>query len=97
MARLTDWKTKLFQSLLHQGISLLRLGSFLPGTDIVEFQSLLHQGISLLGPDGRPAGGHAAVVSIPSSSGHQFTVHHLNGKCSQELCFNPFFIRASVY
>ena len=39
----------------------------------IEFQSLLHQGISLLSPE-KPYGNHGSYgVSIPSSSGHQFT------------------------
>ena len=62
-----------FQSLLHQGISLLEMQSV---TDVVAarvFQSLLHQGISLLGAGIRGPRPRRVRVSIPSSSGHQFT------------------------
>ena len=63
-----------FQSLLHQGISLLGLGSQPSATALApEFQSLLHQGISLLHKTPRVARDRAPPVSIPSSSGHQFT------------------------
>ena len=39
------------------------------------------------------------AVSIPSSSGHQFTggAHFAGGSRNAGRCFNPFFIRASVY
>ena len=38
------------------------------------------------------------AVSIPSSSGHQFTVHlQLTRTRFLGARFNPFFIRASVY
>ena len=37
-----------FQSLLHQGISLLAINQSVVSVDTIEFQSLLHQGISLL-------------------------------------------------
>ena len=139
-----------FQSLLHQGISLLatitvslhpgKATSFNPffirasvywqvhAPDVrcikVRFQSLLHQGISLLEavPEAIPAmqatpvsipssSGHqftvlaprttraeTDLVSIPSSSGHQFTVPLLRrAKAACNIGFNPFFIRASVY
>ena len=88
-----------FQSLLHQGISLLAanfFSSLFAGGS--EFQSLLHQGISLL--DRVHDGNHGAVrpVSIPSSSGHQFTgCPSLGPEGPRHPCFNPFFIRASVY
>ena len=64
-----------FQSLLHQGISLLtRIRvRYCAYTD--PFQSLLHQGISLLVDCGSsPRRTPWPSVSIPSSSGHQFTV-----------------------
>ena len=87
------------------------------------FQSLLHQGISLLIAAPRTTCSATASVSIPSSSGHQFTVspcahcpcgiglfqsllHQgislLAGRCLHapivvRFSFNPFFIRASVY
>ncbi len=135
-----------FQSLLHQGISLLQRARLWPRASISPFQSLLHQGISLLKEvileEGWPfevsipsSSGHQFTVgernvrqgmghpvSIPSSSGHQFTGcharppvprrtvsipsssgHQFTAKLPlpfQELlsyCFNPFFIRASVY
>ena len=62
------------------------------------FQSLLHQGISLLLAADSKRHGVSVWVSIPSSSGHQFTApcwrdHPYSGGYS----FNPFFIRASVY
>ena len=61
-----------FQSLLHQGISLL-LTVVSPGRPVIAgFQSLLHQGISLLDVE----------------TARQIAACH---------CFNPFFIRASVY
>ena len=113
----------LFQSLLHQGISLLEAVNALAAIAKFRFQSLLHQGISLLGtssqtgscwrgssfnpffirasvycPPGPRRRGCGGWVSIPSSSGHQFT-----GCAHQRLMdgpvnrFNPFFIRASVY
>ena len=41
-----------FQSLLHQGISLLALFFRTRGRAKEQFQSLLHQGISLLPPLG---------------------------------------------
>ena len=89
-----------FQSLLHQGISLLNpVPPAVPVEERFKFQSLLHQGISLLDRrPARPPGGRrrfnpffirasvywaagasssrkrASTVSIPSSSGHQFTV-----------------------
>ena len=87
-----------FQSLLHQGISLLGTAGALATGQGVSFQSLLHQGISLLPTghfvltsaysfgfnpffirasvywqEGRHAQGDNCGVSIPSSSGHQFT------------------------
>ena len=91
------WNT--FQSLLHQGISLL-CNEQIPTTAprSAPFQSLLHQGISLLDTHDGPSRRRGARVSIPSSSGHQFT-----GRRTQQARrkwrgrFNPFFIRASVY
>ena len=78
-----------FQSLLHQGISLL------PGMDCIlamhgySFQSLLHQGISLLdGVDGCQER-LVARVSIPSSSGHQFTGGEQTG-ISARSAFDSF-------
>ena len=63
-----------------------------------EFQSLLHQGISLLKLKGRAREYGLLSVSIPSSSGHQFTVKARNSPTSGlGVGFNPFFIRASVY
>ena len=88
------------------------------------FQSLLHQGISLLYNDGDGNANSQQEVSIPSSSGHQFTGGRSVRTCGaydarfQSLLhqgisllslwqagkpaslrpgFNPFFIRASVY
>ena len=89
-----------FQSLLHQGISLLSSAgrphglSGLPGFNpffirasvycltrasstaliLTPFQSLLHQGISLLEIWITDKWRATVDVSIPSSSGHQFTV-----------------------
>ena len=62
------------------------------------FQSLLHQGISLLREEEDGSHTYHVFVSIPSSSGHQFT----DGMAARNvvfpaLRFNPFFIRASVY
>ena len=63
-----------FQSLLHQGISLLSMLWLCPkAKSIRAFQSLLHQGISLLAGPLRPLSIRLDAVSIPSSSGHQFT------------------------
>ena len=88
-----------FQSLLHQGISLLRFSGWASANARTGFQSLLHQGISLLLQHGDRRGVQDAQrfnpffirasvywsatglhpeclaprVSIPSSSGHQFT------------------------
>ena len=63
-----------------------------------KFQSLLHQGISLLRQNILAKGASMDNVSIPSSSGHQFTVFIVViFKFSGKPCFNPFFIRASVY
>ena len=91
-----------FQSLLHQGISLLeeegllieeafplRFNPFFIRASVycdlahsfgsakeAKFQSLLHQGISLLiDRPQHPNPVKAEKVSIPSSSGHQFTVY----------------------
>ena len=61
------------------------------------FQSLLHQGISLLRGPGRGIVMGLWDVSIPSSSGHQFTGGHHEKIGAYRLGFNPFFIRASVY
>ena len=62
------------------------------------FQSLLHQGISLLHCDGASNRMLPAEVSIPSSSGHQFTAPMHQAEETHDLFrFNPFFIRASVY
>ena len=62
------------------------------------FQSLLHQGISLLGSSARPCCIATRAVSIPSSSGHQFTGWQAGfGQDALWGRFNPFFIRASVY
>ena len=62
-----------FQSLLHQGISLLESKALNSGLQDSEFQSLLHQGISLLLQLIRQDRSEGGRVSIPSSSGHQFT------------------------
>ena len=65
-----------FQSLLHQGISLLsELDNVQRAVERAEaFQSLLHQGISLLGVGkAQHRRWQLGSVSIPSSSGHQFT------------------------
>ena len=62
------------------------------------FQSLLHQGISLLAFAGIIDAKSADFVSIPSSSGHQFTAGRFPARTdARPACFNPFFIRASVY
>ena len=64
-----------FQSLLHQGISLLVCGQLGFGRIRMGwFQSLLHQGISLLPCSRALKKRLLCPVSIPSSSGHQFTV-----------------------
>ena len=66
-----------FQSLLHQGISLLgSIGKWAAPTSASMFQSLLHQGISLLSSKATAWRSCRAWVSIPSSSGHQFTEGH---------------------
>ncbi len=64
----------------------------------MQFQSLLHQGISLLAALEAKRRKNSRRVSIPSSSGHQFTARR-SQKCRRDVCtcFNPFFIRASVY
>ena len=67
----------MFQSLLHQGISLLAIDRAVRHWHSAKFQSLLHQGISLLHVRWPGATARRAGVSIPSSSGHQFTVRHL--------------------
>ena len=89
-----------FQSLLHQGISLLASASSAAGRGgRGRFQSLLHQGISLLAvQSGLSRAAVVPTVSIPSSSGHQFTGYqpHLV-PVPERWSFNPFFIRASVY
>ena len=64
---------KAFQSLLHQGISLLNALLALKALAALRFQSLLHQGISLLSNERSPLPDDPGGVSIPSSSGHQFT------------------------
>ena len=62
-----------FQSLLHQGISLLARPPGRGRLRIPAFQSLLHQGISLLDGVAWDVTVALRIVSIPSSSGHQFT------------------------
>ena len=87
-----------FQSLLHQGISLLHTSAFIVDPKLVPFQSLLHQGISLLHQSVRGVFLNVISVSIPSSSGHQFTgILCLEPDSDIGNGFNPFFIRASVY
>ena len=113
---------KAFQSLLHQGISLLQpekchrvqyrfcFNPFFIRASVywivlqaaaaraaLPFQSLLHQGISLLVEAPSPEEAGQEVVSIPSSSGHQFTGFPGSPLHIHSPCFNPFFIRASVY
>ncbi len=64
----------MFQSLLHQGISLLLMDDNPAAIWVWKFQSLLHQGISLLDDEFFDQSiGFIDTVSIPSSSGHQFT------------------------
>ena len=93
------WTSCLFQSLLHQGISLLGLPLCSCMQVYTMFQSLLHQGISLLfASPCRGCGADSFKVSIPSSSGHQFTDSNVALiELERERSFNPFFIRASVY
>ena len=70
----------------------------MPGATWPSFQSLLHQGISLLPTPTSSACVPNSCVSIPSSSGHQFTETPMRTmKPSRAGSFNPFFIRASVY
>ena len=89
---------KSFQSLLHQGISLLRRPTRGRQSNARLFQSLLHQGISLLQGEDRSDHCRPDGVSIPSSSGHQFTACGWWRRASPRRSrFNPFFIRASVY
>ena len=65
---------------------------------MILFQSLLHQGISLLAADAVDVRRVFYMVSIPSSSGHQFTENENRFLCIWNfMSFNPFFIRASVY
>ena len=69
-----------FQSLLHQGISLLiRHRRDMPAGRHCGFQSLLHQGISLLKAPVAGRRPRRLGVSIPSSSGHQFTASGVGG------------------
>ena len=72
----TAWSAcfQAFQSLLHQGISLLQNLNVWIEYFQMAFQSLLHQGISLLHFAGFLVENPSVMVSIPSSSGHQFTV-----------------------
>ena len=122
----TQPKAVEFQSLLHQGISLLEIVShekmgpiirvsipsssghqftelfsgFLLNRFICSFQSLLHQGISLLASGAATSlTWKSGSVSIPSSSGHQFTAGRPCSSAWRQTSggFNPFFIRASVY
>ncbi len=86
-----------FQSLLHQGISLLLSRRSPPPSLLGGFQSLLHQGISLLNRIRQLFTEDWGLVSIPSSSGHQFTDRRIMRKRRWLDGFNPFFIRASVY
>ena len=98
-----EWNVKLvfpFQSLLHQGISLLARNAS---------QTAAGQGCSVSIPSSsghqftasassRPSTPAMRLVSIPSSSGHQFTgVLSPCRKPPSGPRFNPFFIRASVY
>ena len=97
-SRVDDGVGMKFQSLLHQGISLLQGKYQLRKPRGVQFQSLLHQGISLLDGSSFFEEGNAFSVSIPSSSGHQFTALTWAQLVQFETDrFNPFFIRASVY
>ena len=70
---LEGWEGGWFQSLLHQGISLLIFNAEVEICDVRKFQSLLHQGISLLQETMPMPCWNNMDVSIPSSSGHQFT------------------------
>ena len=88
-----------FQSLLHQGISLLV-------SALHAVEELRHGGFNpffirasvywtATACCARPV---RRCVSIPSSSGHQFTGRPGDdGQHGQHQRFNPFFIRASVY
>ena len=87
-----------FQSLLHQGISLLLITVVVDHHHLLRlFQSLLHQGISLLAC--------SATRRNSKSTSFQSLLHQgislLGGRffCvrAPSFCFNPFFIRASVY
>ena len=87
-----------FQSLLHQGISLLDFSATLVGSNAsVSIPSSSGHQFTAARPRRRrrPLPG----VSIPSSSGHQFTDIALFKACcaAHDYGFNPFFIRASVY
>ena len=55
----------------HQFTALHKTANRIAGKEM--FQSLLHQGISLLASDHTTVCGQWDLVSIPSSSGHQFT------------------------
>ena len=90
---------KAFQSLLHQGISLLSFLS-IPSHSGIKFMVSIpsssgHQFTGINGTDFNP---DFRAVSIPSSSGHQFTARRrIRPGPATRPCFNPFFIRASVY
>ena len=90
-----------FQSLLHQGISLLHakiLGLKVTNKYLRFNPFFIRASVywNWRRPRRRMTGSNC--VSIPSSSGHQFTGHaHRKPALVRARGFNPFFIRASVY
>ncbi len=88
---------KSFQSLLHQGISLLSVDLEVPEEVKKAFQSLLHQGISLLArlAGGNPGTGRGFNPFFIRAS--VYCAAPRGAPYAPRGCFNPFFIRASVY
>ena len=86
-----------FQSLLHQGISLLRSSRASKAQALRLFQSLLHQGISLLLPQLEALTGRLPQFQSLLHQGISLLLTVSNSANILGLSFNPFFIRASVY
>ena len=101
------WKARLscperqqamFQSLLHQGISLLGRKIVFANQRRQRFNPFFIRASVYCSGGNRERYGPTFTVSIPSSSGHQFTACAKSGtRRFSGMRFNPFFIRASVY
>ncbi len=89
---------KPFQSLLHQGISLLHAWNCDAHSPCLAVSIPSSSGHQFTGSRTQDVKFSRIAVSIPSSSGHQFTgIADAHGTSPANSGFNPFFIRASVY